>query len=189
MAIEREDVGSVLRDQKQENFCQEWARTGDRNAAYMSSYHPEGGKTRTQITNRAWTLEQKDHIRARLQVLQQAKAKASIDQQVITQREVVEKMLEFTERMHNADLPSHEAKGLDMLGKATGAYKAPERTDKLRERTDDELKAALTNLGFNLNADTPNRTADGPSGGAEDPEAADVSAVPETEALPHSRPN
>lgn len=189
MAIDRDDIGIVLKDQKQENFCQEWARTGDRNAAYLSAFHPDGGKTRTQANVASWRLEQKDHIRARLQILQQAKAKASIDQQVITQREVIEKMLAFTERMNKDGLPSHEAKGLDMLGKATGAYKAPERNEKPHERTDDEIKAELKRMGLDLYADTPNRTDDGPGGRAEDQKATDIPTLSEAEALSRSRPN
>ncbi len=189
MPITREDTGSVLRDQKLENFAQHWAQTGSKTEAYIFAYKPPSDRTRQSIHAAAHRISKKDHVAARVGVLQQSKAKASIDQLVISQREVIEKMLEFTERMQTGGNSSQEAKGLDMLGKATGAYKAPEKNDKPRERTDAEINDELRKRGYSLHADTPNRTGDGSSRGAGDAPAADVSAVSQTEDISRSRPN
>ena len=101
----------------------------------------------------------------------------------------MEKMVAFWTRMNEDNLPQHEAKALDMLAKATGIYKAPEKNETARERSDAEILDDLKSQGMGLDGSTPNRREDGPGGRGKGPEVTDLQTLPETETFSRTRPN
>ncbi len=189
-AKERRDAtGRALRDPERENFVQVVFTGVSPTTAWAQVYDPEGLKSVRSHASGGHKLIANELVAERLNTLYAARAAATIDENVISAAEVLKLMVEFRLNMNVLDLHAQEAKGLDMLAKATGVYKAPEKNEKPRERTDAEIKADLERLGYAKDDQTRNRTVDGPSGRAADPQAADVQSIPEAAGVPPSRLN
>lgn len=186
---QRELTGRALRDPELENFVQRVFTGMQPFEAWRAVWDAESKKSKRSWSAGGTRLLKNELVAARLNTLYQARAASTIAEEVISQTEVMKLIVKFSREMHIQGLPQHEAKALDMLAKATGVYKAPEKNEAPRERTDAEIMADLRKLGYGPNDNTPNRREDGSSRGTEDAPAADVPTVQEAAGIPRPRLN
>jgi len=186
---QRELTGRALRDPELENFVQKVFTGMQPPQAWQAVWDPDNKKSKRSWSAGGNRLLKNELVAERLNTLYAARAAATIAEEVISQHEVMELIVKFSKAMHVQGLPQHEAKALDMLAKATGVYKAPEKNESARERTDAEIMAELKALGLGPDDNTPNRRKNGPGRRTEGQKAADLQTLPETEGLSRTRPN